>query len=393
MDEQQKPEENNVNPAARQPQPAAAADAAVQPASQPAAVVSGGSVITPEKKSLKGIKVLVAAFSIVLLAVGGSVAAYLGVIVPNKPENVLKAAFENTAKQKHGRFEGVAKFESTDPDAEIKAFNVDFKGTADGVKNDFQTEVTVTASGISLPVELRKVESSIYVKFGDTTTIQNFAATTAPEYAPLIELVGDKVSEQWIEIDETLLKQSGADCAINTPFTMTDADIELIKTKYESSPFITIDSVSDDTVNGRSAYKYDLSVDDPKADEFSKGLEELSFVKALKECTEDFDDTTTDTSESSEDSKLTLWVDKSSKTLSKFRIETTEEDTKESDLKGFIEMTMRYEDVTIEKPAGARPAMEIISELQMLLMSQYDQNPSFVQGVFDIAELEHDSQY
>lgn len=328
-----------------------------------------------------GIIPTVAIAGVLLLA--GSAAGYFGIVLPNQPENVLKAAFQNTAKQTQGSFVGVGKFESIDPNAELKAFNIEFNGKADSQKNVYQAEMKFTASGVSLPVELRKVDTSLYMRFGDITTLQNLAATAAPEYTQIIALVGDKISNQWIEIDETLLKQAGADCVLNTSISLTDQDIQLIESRYESSPFMTVGSTASDTVNGRAAYKYDISVAANKASEFAKGLEELSFVKALQACSDDEVPVTEELSEDSEDTKLTLWVDKSSKTLVKVRSDISEAESEKSDLKGYMEVTMNYEAVTVDKPADARPAMEVLSELQALFMQGLTNGSSDVQGIFD----------
>lgn len=398
MDENQTPNQNDINSQAPQataaPMPPATAlpqqiPAPVPPQSTPSQpVVSGGIASGSSKKSFAGLKALPLAIGIALLVVGGSVGAYLGVIMPNKPENVLKTAFENTAKQTQVNFNGVGKFESTKPNADIKAFNIEYNGKVDSQKNIFQTEMKFTASGVSLPVDIRKVDTSLYLRFGDLKTIQNLAGTAAPEYAQLISLFGDKISNQWIEIDETLLKQSEeANCALNTSLTLTDGDIELLKSKYESSPFITTDSTSSEDVNGRAAFKYDLTLNAAKANEFGKVFDELSAIKALKECSRDDSDITDDIEDDTEDAKITLWVDKQDKTITKIRSEITENEADDTDFTGFVEITMSYDPVTIEKPEGARPAMDIISELQATLMDQYGQDPNSVQGVFDFSEI------
>lgn len=303
-----------------------------------------------------------------VLLVAGSAAGYFGVIVPNKPENILKASIENTALQKKSKFEGKFTFESTDPTAEIKAVNVEFKGQGDTEKNAFQSEFSVTASGVSLPFEVRSVDKSIFIKVGDLSTIKSLATASAPEYGLIIDAVNDKLANQWIEIDETLLKQAGAECTLNTSFALTKADVELLQKRYQEVPFATVKNTTSDTVNGRAAYKYEIDFDDNKAADYIKGLEELSVVKKLKECSGDTE--ALDTEELADDdiTPMTIWVDKGTKTLSKFAMNSTKQDEEKENFKGTFEMTFEFGQADISKPEGAKPAMEIIGELQALLL-------------------------
>lgn len=320
------------------------------------------------------------------LLIAGSAAAYLGVIVPNQPENVLKAAFQNTAKETQVSVDGIAKFESTDKNAEIKAFNIGIKGQSDSVKKAFQTELTLTASGVTLPVEVRKIDNILYIKLGDLRTIKGLAAAAAPEYAELIDAANDTVANQWIEIDETLLKQAGADCALNTSMVLNQQDIDVLASKYQQAAFVTVKSTQSETVNNRAAYRYELEIDNKKAEEFGRGLDELSFVKELKECTDE-NESASETSEAEGVTPLTIWVDKGTKTLRKIVMQTTEEAEKESQLKGSVEVTFDYGSASIAKPEDAKPAMEVVAELQALLMDGVMSDPSRVQGIFDIQEV------
>jgi len=384
MNEEQKPTETNEASVEEQTFQAAASP---EVNAADAATPTVGSM--PQKGSRKKLfgklGIIPAAAIAGFLLLAGSAAAYLGIIVPNQPENVLKAAFQNTAKQTKVSFDGIAKFESTDEDAEIKAFNIAMKGQTDSEQNVFQAELTITASGVTLPVEVRKVDSVLYVKLGDLRTIKGLAAAAAPEYAGLIDAANDTLANQWIEIDETLLKQAGADCVLNTSMALTQDDIDLLTSKYSQGAFVTVKSTSSETVNDRSAYKYELEIDDKKAAEFGRGLDEISVVKKLKACTED-DEPAADSSEEDGVTPVTIWIDKGTKTLSKISMQTTEEAEAESQLKGSLEMTFTYGNVSITKPADTKPAMEVIAELQALFMEGMMGGSSGVQGIFDMQE-------
>lgn len=354
------------------------------------AVVPPAAPVAPKnsnKKILGKIGIIPGIIGLAVFLVGGSAAAYFGVVVPNKPENVLRKAIENTASQTKSKFEGVFNYESTDPDASIKAVKVSFKGQTDSTNSAYQSEFDVTASGVKLPFEIRSVEKSLFVKVGDLSTVKSLAMANAPQYATIIDAANEKIANQWIEIDETLLKQAEADCALNTSLVLSKSDIELLQKRYQEVPFTTVKNTSSDKVNGRPAYKYEIELDDNKGAEYIKGLEELSVVKKLKECSKDSD--ALDTKELADDdiTPITIWVDKRTKTLSKFVMNSTKQDEEKSNLKGSLEITFSFGEASITKPEGAKPAMEILADLQKLLYSGFQVNDSSVEGAFDVQDL------
>ncbi|HUP26531.1 MAG TPA: hypothetical protein VM124_02715, partial [Candidatus Limnocylindrales bacterium] len=239
---------------------------------------------TATPKNRKKVGLLVAAVAAVLVVIGGSAAAYYAVVVPNKPENVLKKAINNTALQKKTKFDGKLNYESTDPAAEVKAVNVTFNGAADTEANNFSSAFEVTASGAKLPIEIRHVDKSIFFKIGDLASVKGLAQTAAPEYGVVVDELNKKVANQWIEVDETLLKQANADCALNTSFALTQEDMDILQKRFQQVPFASVKSTSDDKVNGKSAIKYEIEIDDNKGAEYIKGLDELPLVKKIKEC-------------------------------------------------------------------------------------------------------------
>lgn len=312
---------------------------------------------------------------------GGTAAGYYGIILPNKPENVLKTAITNTLEQKKAKFDGKFVYESTDPEAEVKAVNLTFSGQSDIEKNAYQSNFEVAASGAKLPLEIRRLDKNFYFKIGDLSSIKSVVELAAPGYGSIVDTVGEKIANQWFEFDETLLKQAGADCALNISLAPTQEDIELIQKRYSEVPFTTIKSTSDDTVNGRSAIKYDMELDDNKGAEFVKSLDELSFVKKIKEC--QGESTPLDTSELADDdiTPITLWVDKGSKTIAKFAMYSTKQDEEKAKAKGSFEISTVYGEAEISKPEGARPAVELLNDLQSLFLGQVGLDQSTLQGL------------
>jgi hypothetical protein len=352
------------------------------------------TTVTPMAPQPKGGKKLFGKIGVVpaviiaaIVVFGGSAAAYFGIIVPNKPENVLKAAIENTALQKKSKFEGKLTYESTDPEAQLKAVNVTFKGQGDAEKNAFQSEFEITASGVKLPFEFRGVEKSIFFKVGDLSTIKSLATAAVPEYGALIDVANEKLANQWIEIDETLLKQAGADCTLNTSLALTPEDVALLQRRHTEVPFTTVKNTTSDSVNGRAAYKYEIEIDDNKGAEYAKGLEELSLIKKLRECSKDSKPLDTEELADDDITPITIWIDKGTKTLSKLVMNSTKQDEEKENLKGSIEITFQFGEAEISKPEGARPAMEVLADLQSLFYGQLMNDGTSVQGAFDIEDF------
>lgn len=363
------PEQNNPTT----PQPLASEpvnNTAAPVAAGTTPLVSGQMNATPvpaaeqsKKKKTLMLAGLIAGAAVLLSGAGAG--AYFGIVVPNKPENVLKKAIENTARQNNGSFKGTLSLESTDPENKM-ASEIKFNGQADSNAKAAQTLVDVTVNGINLPVELRYIEENGYIKVGDLKTIRGLAESYAPGTGPIVEQLDKSLSNQWVEFDKTLTKQAGVDCALNASFTtLTDQDIKLLQNRYKEVQFTQIKSTANDTVNGKSAVKYELELDDNKLSEYAKGLNELSFIKKLKECSDQKESIDESIKELADNDKtpLTLWVDKKSKTIVKMAGKTTKQDEEKDKTKGSYEMTFEYGNAKVSKPEGAKPAAQVLSEI------------------------------
>ncbi len=359
----------------------------VMPVAAPQANTAEPTLNSPIKKKKLSISVITA--MVIVLLAGTSIAAYFGVVVPNRPENVLRTAFENTAEQKQSTFSGKFSFEDLSEDSGLKAVNVDFNGQVDIENNAFQSEVEVTASGFKVPFEVRGIDKSVFFKMGDLSGIKSLVQLSSPEYVPAVDFFNQKLANQWMEIDETLLKQAGSQCVLDlSSFVLTEEDMELLNKRYDEVPFATIKSTSDDTVNDRSATKFELELDDKKAEEFGQGLSELSIAKKIKDCSGDTDAFKGEESSEGDKSVFTIWVDKGSKTISKIATQSTEQTEERDKAKGSLEITIEYGGADVSKPEGARPITEVISELYGALLQGAGSNSTLLQNSIPTGELE-----
>lgn len=325
----------------------------------------------------KKLKVLLMVLLCVAVLGGGSAAAYYGVVVPNKPENILKAAVKNTLMQKsvtakthiEGKVDGAA----------YKA-ELTIKGSQE--KKAASVDAQLTVSGFTFSGEIRYVDKSAYVKVGDLSNITSILGAAGNEQlSTLATALNTKVANQWFEIDDTLLKTGDADCLLQSDASLTEADFQILASAYSKNPFVTISKTSSDTVNGKAATKYELVIDDKKADAYGGTFNNLSVIKKIDECAkktnndnqsfdQDITSTVKDATSGTGKTPFTLWVDKSSKTISQLSIETTDQQEKQDKMEAKIDATFDYAAVSVDKPSGAKPITSLVGELMQLYQDQ-----------------------
>lgn len=348
---------------------------------QSTTVLGAAQVQTSRGSNAKRKKILLTITGVlagIVLLGGGIAAAYVGIIVPNKPENVLKTAIVNTAQEKQISLNGVVDTKAVDPTKENAepASKIIFSTKSNADKKQAEATIKLTMSGIDFPLDARYVDGNVYVKLGDLKTVMSLISGYAgdalgfdsSELDPLIANVSNLVSNQWIEFDSTLLNTAGASCVTDTDFTLTDQDIQLLEDQYITNPFATITSHSEDTVDGKTATKFEITIDDNKAAGYlgNKKLQDLSFVKTLKKCqafSKDFNQNTKSLADG-DMTPLTIWVDKDTKRISKIASHSTKQDAQKSNMQATIESTISYGSVSVQKPENATPMMQVWSELQ-----------------------------
>lgn len=322
-----------------------------------------GSSFKPKRKFSLVIVVLI----VLMVLMGSSAAAYFTVVVPNKPENILKSAFENTLDQKKAKFDGKLSFESKDPSASVKAVNADINGQSDLEANALAINFDISASGVKIPLETRFIGRTIYLKLGGLQSLTGLLSASGPQYAAYADSIGKKLENQWIEIDETLLKQVGGGCALDISYNLSKEDKKLLLDQYEKHPFAKIKSKSDDTVNGKDAVKFELTIDAQQSIEFSNNISQLSVMQKIKECNRSEKLTTTDEQNNNQGGEITIWVDKSSKTITKLMTKTTPEQEASTKSKATFELALAYGEAEVTIPQGARPLMEVFGDLNSVL--------------------------
>lgn len=382
-----------------QPAPIPSTDNLFAPdANAPAAI---GAQKGPQKKKAV---LFVGILAIVMLLGGAFAAAYYGIVIPNRPENVLLQAVKNTSQQQY--VSSTAKIDiaptGNSQESAMPAFKVESKGSIDTSNGQSESTNKLTMTGVDVTLDTKYVDENIYLKVGDLKTVTSLASSYLggsenPQLKGELDKVTGVIENQWIEIDSTILDQAQVSCTLDSDYRLTDKDLQLLEDQFNKHQFITINNHSDDKVSGQKAIKYQLTLDAKKAGEFidDKKLEELSLVKKLEKCSENEntspealkDNVDTD---SIGDEKYTfdLWVDAKEKVISKVSFATEDQSKKPEDVRAAVEVTMTYNKVSITKPENAKPALQLWGELQQVSPTLFGS----LGGMFGDTSSEDDSE-
>ena len=330
----------------------------------------------------KGMKLGAIIAGAVILLVGGGAAAYFGMIVPNKPENILKRAVTNTIKEESATTKFSLEFSGQD------SASGKIEGTvrANSATKATGIELKGTVMGMSLSGEARYVDKSAYVKVGDLSNISELVKAYASSDSAAVTSVMDSISDKWYEIDSTLLDQAKVSCMLDADIKLSESDYTLIENAYKSNQFIEIKDHASEEVDGKAANKFNLVLDPKKSEPFAKSLNELSVIKKLNECNpeakqmgeESIDQEIKSQAENAKPISFSVWVDKATKRFTRVAAESKED---AGSVK--VDMRMDYSPVTIDKPTDAKPIMTLMTDIAPLLGDFSGSEGAFL-GIKDI---------
>jgi len=297
----------------------------------------------------------------IFILLGGSAAAYFGYILPNKPENVLAKALSNSLSQHQVTTKGTLDVTSGGITTKIEytaATNEDSHATS--------LNLNATISGVNIPLEIISAKGNVYFKVGDLSSLEGIANQFIGDSSPSIKTLEDKINKsvtnQWISVDSTLIKEAKLDCLANFPASFSQTDIKSLKAAYANAQFATISSHSADVVNGVKTTKYEVKIDDNVLSRFN--LNGTSYFKNINDCLKKADPSSKLDLSSSKDgdiTPITLWVD-SAKRIVKYSSLST---AKAKGIEGDITGTITYGDVNISEPANAKPVLNLLNEINL----------------------------
>jgi hypothetical protein len=351
------------------PQPLPSNPAAPQPQAFTGAIVSAETYTNmPQTDSgrrfkrprLKGPLTLAALA--VLLLLGGSAAAYFGYYVPNKPENVLAKSFSNSLAEHEFMTQGTLNATSSGISTKIE-----YTASANEDTHTADLKLNATISGVNIPLEIISAKGNYYFKIGDLSSLEGIINTmlgsSNPDFTKLEDQINKSISDQWISIDSTLVKEAKLDCLAGFPAPFSQSDITSLKTAYAKNSFATIASHTADTVNGIKAAKYEVNIND---DSLSKlNLNQTPYFKNLNSClnsTGSVNALNLSSVKDGDTTPVTVWVDKSTKRIIKYAGKSTSKD-KAKGVEGDVSGTISYGKVNIAAPANSKPVLSLLNEL------------------------------
>ena len=350
------------------PAPADRPAAVAVPPPQSGVMVNGQPVSYNEqqmaspKKHLRLSKKLLVPVVVILALLGGGAAAYFGYIVPNKPNNVLAKAVENSLSAHQIAITGLL-----DATSSGVSGRVDYTAKIDADNHATDITLNTTISGVQFPVEVLTAKGNLYFKIVDLSTIESlingFAGASA-DYGQIKQIedkVNTKVSGQWIEVDNTLIKEAKLGCLANYPTAVSQADVNSLENAYKKAQFATVTSHTADTVSGKKSVKYDVQIDDNKLS--AMDISGIGAVQSLNSCLKSIDKSASLNLSSLKDGKqhsVSLWVDSSDKRINKFAASYKDPSSgDETALSG----TVAYGAVNIQTPAKSVQLLGLLGEL------------------------------
>jgi hypothetical protein len=319
--------------------------------------------------------------AILILAIGSAAAFYV-VIKPNMPASKLQAAFINTLQQKQFSYNATANLDPSSSGSGLAA-KVTASGDANNVAQTSDTNINLTISGVSINAEVRYVGQNLYVKFGNLSSLTSLVNDFDPSLSGEVSSFASQISNQWIAVDSTLLKQAGLSCIIDSNVTFTNSDATQLKKDYSKDPFINIKSNSPATVNGAASEQYVLNVNDDKASAFINTLDNLPLVKSVESCQAS---NSTKSQNIKGDNKLTpvtVWVDKGTKRIDQVEYQPSPSEVAKSGEGGKLILTLGYKASVVSAPASSMPLLSVIANLDKTL----GENPSSSTNISGLGNL------
>jgi hypothetical protein len=299
------------------------------------------------KRSKFGSKKLLILVSVAFVLLGGSSAAYFGVVLPNQPDHLWNTALSNTGK-------GYDKLDSYISDFsknKSKGLSLDgnFKvsgsaaadGTFQGSTSDGNGEFTgsVSAVGLKLNTDIRLIKSAnstpdVYFKVDGVQGIGQLLGGADSSLTPALE----GLNNQWYFVDHTLFDQF-AQGANSTPNVSADDVNDLLKAingptkKYvftsnsQTAAFKVKQAIGKEKQDGRNTYHYKVGVNKAnlkaynnavcnnlKDNKIFKLLSSADAAGSLAECKN-----TSDIDSIKDTSTADVWVDTHTKLIHKVR--------------------------------------------------------------------------
>ncbi len=365
--------ESTAAPAMRESSPATTEPTPVVPV---AADTPLTSPVVPPKKSPKKLILIIAAIFVTLLAIGGGIAF---AVWYSSPQKVLNDSLTNLMNKPPV---------SSDVTGAITVDETSFDFTAashtDSDSNT-QTNLKLNIAGGGNTVDINAdaitaKNGDLYLRLNDARKLVEQFTQGSPEAAAMFKDVLEKVDSKWVKIISSDLKElTGQEKSADTKcvteafeaFQKDEAQKKEVRDVYTKNQFITVkEQKADEVVDGRNSFHYVLNTDQAKAKSFTNGLEQTQIYKKVKDCLADSakDDSKYETKTEKDDTvtSLEIWVDKSTRRLSKVGVTSSSAESKGN---AKISAILGYNTRSVTLPTTSTSIKDLQQEIQDMFSS------------------------
>jgi len=330
----------------------------------------------PDKKFSKSL--LIALLAVIVLGAGAAF-AYVGVILPNQPENILSKAATNLITASSMKFSGQLEFTSADAPLNRP---IEFSGSSDAMDpTNVKAEVTVTIPTpiTTVTTSVRMLDDYAYVKLDGLSGLDTLLGAYGDSaYGDLfssssISSLIKSVNGSWYEFDLATL---GDSAGVSTLPDVGAIDIQAQIDAYEANPFVVlVKKLADEKVDNADSYHFMVRIDkdalkamaeslqDSKSDEFKLPSDEFNSMMDLIDGIND-------------SSQVEVWVSKSGKTINQVKL-SGGEDSDAFTLT--IQLSDYNQSLNIEKPQNTKTLLELMGEVAPLIDEFQSSQPDLFQ--------------
>jgi len=378
--------ETPVTPAVEATSPVNADSDAVTPAelatalaTEPilAPVTAVAPVKSPKKKLIILGAIIVGGLGLLL---GGTAAAYN--LWYQNPEKVVLEAVSSLFTTETSTHKISADIKSDDVSIKL---SID-AAVAQSPASKADIVATITAGGKDYDVKaavLSDKDGNLYLKVNDVKKLLTDVAGAEADFSVFDEVIS-KIDGQWVKISSEDLKSVSEEysktqeCTTNALKSMDEkATQDEILAVYKKNDFIVIgDKIGVKDIGGVASIGYTVTVDETKANAFTKAFGETKIGKALTACDESFDfseinNTTSDDSDT--ETTVEIWSSRFGHQLKELGV-TTKDD--EATAKIVWNPTF-VKGVTVTAPEKSVPLKEIITDISEAYGDLYSSTYSY----------------
>jgi hypothetical protein len=175
--------------------------------------------------------------------------------------------------QKEGKEQGqMNQFLSGGPLSNAEKFDIELSGQSalnnySNPDSKLDISVSVSDSDQKIQLNLRQVQGTNYLKVGSLGPLQS---------SPMVAMLGSKLVGNWLELPDSQTKPESKDERKD----LTEKQKQEIKQLIKDTNFVkVVKDLGEETVNGRSAYHYQVKANKSEIENFSEKMREITNTK------------------------------------------------------------------------------------------------------------------